>query len=118
MVETTYRLVVPLPHVATYLDREGWREDAQQFPEDQTTFEQELARRGWPATDAIMRDPPLLALLVAELDFDFLGLVADPPAHADDFVLNSVDERVIDGEDVVFRGRCRPPLDRVAYQDV
>ncbi len=117
-VETTFRLVVPLRYLDTFLRRAGWLEDAQEYPEDRTAFESELARRDWPAVDAIMNDPTLLGMLADELGYDFLLHAADASADADDFVLNTVERRSVEGTNVVIYGRCRRPSDGVAYQDV
>jgi len=118
IVETTFRLVVPLRYVDTFLRRADWLEEAHEYPEDRTPFEIKLARRDWPAVEVIMNDPTLLGMLADELDYDFLLHAADATAHADDFVLNTVERRSIDGTNVVLDGRCRRPSDCVAYQDV
>lgn len=92
--------------------------EAREFPGDRDAFEDELARRGWPTARAVIEDPTLLAMLVEGLDHDFLLHVADKSADADDFVLNTIEQRHVDGEHIVVSGRCRRPATGVCFRDV
>jgi hypothetical protein len=119
VTEATFRLRVSLDLVASFLERD-LREriaDAPKFPEDLDAFDDELAKKGWPNAADIMRDATLRAMFVEELGYDFLLYVADSPSDGDDFVLNTVDHRSIDGDCVVLVGACRRPGIGIAYQD-
>jgi hypothetical protein len=118
VVEAQYRLRIPLAFVASFLERTLPERvaDAQAFPDDRDAFDKELALRGWPSATEIVCDPQLVAMLVD--DVDFLLHVADRAATHDDFVLNTVTARRVEGDIVVLEGMCRRPMDGVKYQDV
>ncbi|MEU4215418.1 hypothetical protein [Actinoplanes sp. NPDC026623] len=80
------------------------REDYEKFGDDDDATTIALAAAGWPSAAALHRDHPEVMSLVMRqyLYFDILDAYA--PARDYDFVINTVDDVVRDGDDIVTTG--------------
>jgi hypothetical protein len=80
------------------------REDYEKFGDDDDATTVALAAAGWPTGEALYRDHPEVLTLVLRdyLYFDILNTYA--PARDYDFLINTVDDVVRDGDDIVTTG--------------
>ncbi|GID90693.1 hypothetical protein ACFQFC_36105 [Amorphoplanes digitatis] len=109
---TPFRYVLRLPigeftaRLAQKLDQcvAELREDYEKFGDDDDATTVALAAAGWPSAAALHHDHTDVMLLVMReyLYFDILNAYA--PARDYDFLVNTVDDVVRDGDDIVVTG--------------
>jgi hypothetical protein len=116
-----YEIRVERAFVASFLVAEirELRECLEQDGEDDLDdLERELVERAWPEPRRLLEDPVLGAAVVRHFSVEFLLSCLSATKDAiPRWVVNSVDEVKLDGDDVILRGVVGRADLRRAYQD-
>jgi hypothetical protein len=108
-----YTLRRPVAEIAARLGHQAQqcigelREEFDKFGDDDDAVTVALAEAGWPSAAEVFRSrPDLMSLILREyLYFDILNLYAPARGGAYDFLVNTLDEVVRDGDEVVVTGQ-------------
>ena len=116
-----YEIRIERAFVASFLGeeirelRECLEQEGEDDPDD---LERELGDRGWPEPERLLEDPVLGEAVVRHFAFEFvLSCLSAPKGAAPRWVVNSVDEAMLEGEDVILCGVVGRADLRRAYQD-
>ena len=90
----------------------------QEEEDERDDLDRELVARGGPEPKRLLEDPVLGAAFVQYFAYEFvLSCLSAPRSATPRWVVNSVDEVVLDGDDVILRGVVGRADLRRAYQD-